>query len=59
MPIMFSECAAAAAAAVAAAALAPQAQVVYFAEYHLECRRSNRRDLKEQWSNHKGPSPQG
>lgn len=30
------------------------AEVVYFVERHLKCRHSNRGDLKEQWSNHKG-----
>lgn len=35
------------------------AEVVYFVERHLKCRRSNRGDLKEQWSNHKGSTPWG
>lgn len=33
------------------------AEVVYFVERHLKCRHSNRGDLKEQWSNHKGFPP--
>ena len=35
------------------------AEVVYFIERHFKCRHSNRGDLKEQQSNHKGPSPWG
>lgn len=35
------------------------AEVVYFVERHLKCRHSNRGDLKEQWSNHKGSPPWG
>lgn len=35
------------------------AEVVYFVEPHLKCRHSNRGDLKEQWSNHKGSPPWG
>lgn len=35
------------------------AVVVYFVETHLKCRHSNRGDLKEQWSNHKGFTPWG
>ncbi len=35
------------------------AEVVYFVERHLKCRHSNREDLKEQWSNHKGSPPWG
>lgn len=34
-------------------------EVVYFVERHLKCRHSNRGDLKEQWSNHKGSHPWG
>lgn len=35
------------------------AEVVYFVEMHLKCRHSNRGNLKEQWSNHKGFTPWG